>query len=121
MAEILEAGVSGIKKMAIAADVAKEKASRIRAEGTMRNGLVLLMFSFLLAACDAFLAPPASLDEISNVIEALRAAGCTGLHDIEVETDEYEVEGVTCNDGKSYDMKLDAMNFAVISKTLDWF
>src|SRR5262245_50564874 len=53
IAEILEAGVSGIKKMAIATDVAEEKASRIRAEGTMRNGLVLLMFSFLLAACDA--------------------------------------------------------------------
>ncbi len=87
----------------------------------MRNGLVLLVFWLLVGGCDVFAPPPASLDEITKVVEALRAAGCTGLHELDVETDEYEVEGVICGDGKSYDMKLDTMSFAVISKSKDWF
>jgi hypothetical protein len=86
----------------------------------MRNGLVLLVFWFLLG-CDGFVSTPASLDDMAKIIEALRAAGCTGLHELDVETDEYEVGGVICSDGKSYDMTLDTMSFAVISKTKDWF
>jgi hypothetical protein len=58
------------------------------------------------------------LDEITKVIDALRAAGCAGLKELDVETDEYEVGGVVCNDGKSYDMKLDK-KFTVISKRED--
>jgi hypothetical protein len=60
------------------------------------------------------------LDEIAKVIDALRAAGCTGLQELDVEVDEYEVGGVICSDGKSYDMKLNK-NFTVSSKRKDRF
>jgi hypothetical protein len=73
----------------------------------------------LLGGCGKIGGKPATLDEIAKVIEALRAAGCTGLHELDVESDEYEVGGVVCNDGKSYDIKLDK-NFAVVSKRKDW-
>jgi hypothetical protein len=69
--------------------------------------------------CEKLASKPASLDEIAKVIDGLRAAGCTGLQELDVETDEYEVGGVVCSDGKSYDMKLDK-NFTVISKRKDW-
>jgi hypothetical protein len=73
----------------------------------MRSGLMLLLFLFLLGGCEKLASKPASLDEITKVIDALRAAGCTGLQELDVETDEYEVGGVVCGDGRSYDMKLD--------------
>lgn len=85
----------------------------------MRNGLMLLSVLFLLGGCGRLASKPASLDEISKVIDALRAAGCTGLQELDVEADEYEVEGVLCSDGKSYDIKLDK-NFNVLSKRKDW-
>ena len=44
--------------------------------------------------------------------------GCTGLKELDVESEEYEVGGVVCNDGKSYDIKLDK-SFNVISKRED--
>ena len=84
----------------------------------MRNALVLLLFLSMLVGCDKLTSKPASLDEITKVVDALRAAGCTGLKELDVETDEYEVGGVVCNDGKSYDMKLDK-SFNVISKRED--
>jgi hypothetical protein len=37
-----------------------------------------------------------------------------------METDEYEVGGVACSDGKSYDIKLDE-KFTVIAKREDHF
>ena len=40
------------------------------------------------------------------------------LRDSMFESDEYEVGGVVCNDGKSYDVKLDK-NFNVVSKRED--
>ena len=85
----------------------------------MRNGLTLLLFLFLLGGCEQVASKPASLDEIAKVIDALRTAGCTGLQELDVEADEYEVGGAMCTDGKSYDIKLDK-NFAVISKRKDW-
>jgi len=84
----------------------------------MRNGLMLLMFLFMLGGCEKFASKPASLDEIAKVVDALRTAGCTGLKELDVETDEYEVGGVVCSDGKSYDIKLDK-KFNVISKRED--
>ena len=86
----------------------------------MRNGLMLLLFLFLLGGCEKLASKPASLDEIAKVIDALRAAGCTGLQELDVEVDEYEVGGVICSDGKSYDMKLNK-NFTVSSKRKDRF
>jgi hypothetical protein len=86
--------------------------------GEMRNGLMLLLSLFMLGGCEKLVSKPASLDEITKVVDALRAAGCTGLKELDVETDEYEVGSVVCNDGKSYDMKLDK-NFNVISKRED--
>jgi hypothetical protein len=85
----------------------------------MRNGLMLLLFLFMLGGCEKLASKPASLDEIAKVIETLRTAGCTGLKELDVETDEYEVGGVVC-DGKSYDVKLDK-NFHIVSKREDHF
>jgi len=84
----------------------------------MRNGLMLLMFLFMLGGCEKLASKPASLDEIAKVVDALRTAGCTGLKELDVETEEYEVGGVVCSDGKSYDIKLDK-SFNVISKRED--
>ena len=84
----------------------------------MRNALVLLLFLFMLVGCDKLTSKPASLEEITKVVDALRAAGCTGLKELDVETDEYEVGGVVCDDGKSYDIKLDK-TFNVVSKRED--
>jgi Peptidase propeptide and YPEB domain len=60
------------------------------------------------------------LEDITKVVEALRTAGCTALREIDTDSDGFEIEGATCNDGKSYDMKLDK-KFAVVSKRKDWF
>jgi hypothetical protein len=84
----------------------------------MRNGLMLLLSLVLLGGCEKLASKPASLDEIAKVLDALRTAGCTGLKELDVESDEYEVGGVLCSDGKSYDMKLDK-NFNVITKRED--
>ena len=84
----------------------------------MRNGLMLLLSLVLLGGCEKLASKPASLDEIAKVIDALRTSGCTGLKELDVESDEYEVGGVLCSDGKSYDMKLDK-NFNVFSKRED--
>jgi len=84
----------------------------------MRSGLMFVLFLFLLGGCERLASKPASLEEITKVIDALRAAGCTGLQELEVETEEYEVGGVLCSDGKSYDMKLDK-SFNITSKRED--
>ena len=84
----------------------------------MRFGLMLLLALLLMVGCEKLASKPASLDEITKVVEALRAAGCTGLKELDVETEEYEVGGVVCNDGKSYDIKLDK-SFNVVSKRED--
>jgi hypothetical protein len=78
-----------------------------------------LLILILLGGCDKFRGEPATLDEITKVVEALRAAGCTAVREIDVDADGYEVEGATCGDGKSYDVKLDK-KFAVVSKRADW-
>jgi len=88
--------------------------------GKMRNGLMILLFLFILGGCEKFAGQPASLDEVAKVLDALRAGGCTGLKELDVETDEYEVGGVACSDGKSYDIKLDK-KFTVIAKREDHF
>lgn len=85
----------------------------------MRSCLILLLCSTMLAGCDRLASKPASLDEITKVIEALRAAGCTGLKELDVEAEEYEAGGVVCEEGKSYDVKLDK-NFNIIAKRSDY-
>ena len=84
----------------------------------MRNGLMVVLVLFILGGCEKLASKPASLDEIAKVIDALRAAGCTGLQELDVDSDEYEVGGVVCADGKSYDVKLDKA-FNIISKRED--
>lgn len=84
----------------------------------MRNTLVLLLLALVFGGCEKISSKPASLEEITKVVDALRTAGCTGLKELDVEFDEYEVGGVVCNDGKSYDVKLDK-NFNVVSKRED--
>lgn len=83
---------------------------------TLRFALLALL---LLAGCGKFRGEPASLEDITKVVEALRAAGCTAVREIDADSDGFEIEGATCNDGKSYDMKLDK-KFAVVSKRKDW-
>lgn len=81
--------------------------------------LVTVLFAALaFGACDKFSATPASLDDVGKVVEALRAAGCTGLLELDVEGDGYEAEGVTCGDGETYDMKIDK-SFTITSKRTD--
>jgi len=83
------------------------------------GNIVLLLLAFLvLGGCEKIVGKPASLEEITKVIDALRTAGCTGLKELDVEREEYEVGGVVCNDGKSYDIKLDK-SFNVVSKRED--
>jgi hypothetical protein len=84
----------------------------------MRNGLMVVLVLFILGGCEKLASKPASLDEIAKVIDALRAAGCTGLQELDVDSDEYEVGGVVCADGNSYDVKLDKA-FNIISKRED--
>jgi Peptidase propeptide and YPEB domain len=84
----------------------------------MRSMLIFLLCSTMLAGCDKLVSKPASLDDITKVVDALRAAGCTGLKELDVESDEYEVGGVVCAEGKSYDVKLDK-SFNIISKRED--
>ena len=63
----------------------------------MAGGRTLLLVLLLLGGCGKFGAEPATLDEIIKVVEALRAAGCTAVLEIDVDRDGYEAEGVTCN------------------------
>lgn len=81
--------------------------------------LPVVLAALAVGACDKISATPASLDDVSKVVEALRAAGCTGLLELDVERNGYEAEGVTCADGKTYDMKIDK-SFTVTSKRTDW-
>jgi Peptidase propeptide and YPEB domain len=86
----------------------------------MRLRIALLMLLVLvLAGCEKFRGEPASLDEITKVINALRASGGTAVSEIDVDSDGYEIEGAICEDGKRNDVKLDK-KFAVISKRKDW-
>ena len=85
----------------------------------MANFRISLLVLLLLAGCSKVRGEPASLDDITKVVEALRAAGCTAVREIDVDADGFEVEGATCEDGKSYDVKLDK-KFAVVSKRKDW-
>jgi len=41
--------------------------------------------------CEKLASKAASLTRLVKVIDALRTAGCTGLKELDVETDEYEV------------------------------
>lgn len=83
-----------------------------------RAGMWLLAL-LLLAGCDKLRGEPASLEDVTKVVEALKAAGCTAVREIDVDRDGFEVEGAVCEDGKSYDVKLDK-NFAIVSKETDW-
>ena len=78
----------------------------------------VLALLLLLAGCSKFRGEPASLEDITKVLEALKIAGCTAVREIDVDADGYELEGVAC-EGKSYDLKLDK-KFAVVSKRKDY-
>ena len=84
----------------------------------MRSALMFLLCSTMLGGCEKLASKPASLDEITKVIDTLRTAGCTGLKELDVESDEYEVGGAVCAEGQSYDIKLDK-SFNIISKRED--
>jgi uncharacterized protein YceK len=85
----------------------------------MTNFRISLLVLLLLAGCSKVRGEPASLEDVTKVIEALRAAGCTAVREIDVDADGFEIEGATCENGKAYDMKLDK-KFAVVSKRKDW-
>lgn len=56
----------------------------------------------------------ASLDDFSKVLDALRAAGCSAAHKVEVEKAGFEAEGVVCSD-KHFEVYLDE-HFNITSK-----
>ena len=85
----------------------------------MTNVLISLLVLLLPVGCGKVRGEPASLDEITKVVDALRAAGCTAVREIDVDSDGYEIEGAACEGGKSFDVKLDK-KFAVVSKRADW-
>lgn len=85
----------------------------------MRSISGLLLAFLMLGGCDRIASEPASLDDIVKVVEALRAAGCTGLSELEVERNGFEVDGVLCNDGNRYDIRLDKA-FNITSKRRDY-
>ena len=85
----------------------------------MTNIRISLLVLLLLAGCSKFRGEPASLEDITKVVEALRAAGCTAVREIDVDRDGYEVEGAACEGGKSFDLKLDK-KFGVVSKRPDY-
>jgi len=85
----------------------------------MSRGYLLLLIPLLLGGCDKFTGKPASFDDIVKVVEALRAAGCTGLSELKSEREGFDAEGVTCGD-ESYDIELDK-SFAIVSKRKDRF
>lgn len=85
----------------------------------MTSVRISLLALLVLAGCSKFRGEPASLEDLTKVIEALRTAGCTAVREIDVDNDGYEVEGAVCEDGKSYDVKFDK-KFAVVSKRKDY-
>jgi uncharacterized protein YceK len=87
-------------------------------EAMMSKGLVLLAALLLLSGCGKITGTPAPFDDIVKAVEALRASGCTALAKLKAESDGYEAEGVTCAEGKRYDIELDK-NFAIVSKRED--
>lgn len=56
----------------------------------------------------------ASLDDFGKVLDALRAAGCSAAHNVEVEKAGFEAEGVVCGD-KHFEIYLDE-HFNITSK-----
>ncbi len=86
----------------------------------MRSVSAVLLALLVLGGCDRIASEPASLDDVVKVVEALRAAGCTGLSELEVERTGFEVDGVLCSDGKRYEIRLDKA-FNITSKERDRF
>ena len=56
----------------------------------------------------------ASLDDFTKVIDALRGAGCTAVHKVEVEKSGFEAESVVCGD-QHFEIYLD-QHFNITSK-----
>jgi hypothetical protein len=70
-------------------------------EVRMRNVVVLLLTFLVLGGCEKITGKPASLEEITKVLDALRTAGCTGLKELDVEREEYEVGGSYAMTGRA--------------------
>jgi uncharacterized protein YceK len=85
----------------------------------MSSVRISLLVLLVLAGCSKLRGEPASLEDITKVVDALRTAGCTAVREIDVDSDGYEVEGAACEDGKSYGIKFDK-KFAVVSKRKDY-
>jgi len=85
----------------------------------MKRSMICAVFPVLMSVTAAN-AETAKLDDISKVLDALRAAGCSSLIEIDVQSDGYKVGGVACTDGQVYDMKL-SKTFEIVKKRKDWF
>jgi hypothetical protein len=85
----------------------------------MKNPMVYVAV-FLLASVSSANADSANLEDISKVLEALKAAGCTSLIELDVKSDGYKLGGVACNDSQVYDMKM-SKAFEIVKKRKDWF
>ncbi|GJM14906.1 MAG: hypothetical protein DHS20C13_02330 [Thermodesulfobacteriota bacterium] len=60
----------------------------------------------------------ANAEERAKVVEALTAAGCPNVGEVEVEGNYFEADDVICDDGKKYEIYLD-QDMKIIKKKLD--
>lgn len=81
--------------------------------------VMLVLGACFLMASPAFADREPTAEERAAVEAALKKDGCTG-GSIEVEDDDkgFELEDVTCDDGKTYEFELDA-NYMVTKKEAD--
>jgi hypothetical protein len=85
----------------------------------MKSPMVCAAVFLVASVCTAH-ADSAKLEDISKVLEALKAAGCTSLIELDVKSDGYKLGGVACNDSQVYDMKM-SKTFEIVKKRKDWF
>ena len=60
----------------------------------------------------------ATPEERAKVVEALTAAGCSEVGEVELDGDYFEAEDVICDDGEKYEVHLD-QEMNIIKKKLD--
>lgn len=80
----------------------------------MRSSLVVFGACLSLVTIPARADRPLTAEETAMLSSALAAEGCSG-GELEFDDGEYEVEGATCADGKTYKIEFDSQ-FRIIKK-----
>ncbi len=79
---------------------------------------ITMLFSATLFANNALADRDATPEERAKVVEALTAAGCPNVGEVELDGNYFEAEDVICDDGKKYEIYLD-QDMKIIKKKLD--